>query len=587
MENLRAHCPSLAPSVWPEFLSAEWKQRKEAMEQVLPELPSALESLAGNSGAQEMATSSVAALLLTGFKDSNLLVMQLRLQLTRILCDFAMSKLACRRLALACAERMHEAKLSARCLECLTSLSESSSPRLVLHEVFRGIKGQKVCCLENRLLCVPFVVISVCMYVSLLLKGGQWCTYSFEHMVGCGLRERLCLCVWLSCKQSSNLKHRQGDWSEELLCDVLSCAQSPKATETALQWCQSAVEDFGAAACNMPAVVEFMQEQLENVNAAVRKAVLSLLCVVRAQVPQIRKLFRNLRSAVQTVVDETLDKWEREHPDQVAAAAAAPPKRAFREQAVDGNAGNTLDSLLPRKDITNEVTGRLEDDLQDKNWKTRLAAVQEIQEILKGANGCATGKIGGLMQLLKQRVLDQNITLVFETMTLVAELARSFGEEFSRYAKVIVPNLLVRTGDNKRQVSQAAIACMDAIGEHVPMENLIPFFGKALASPDSTPNAKVEFCRWMLKNTPSLYSEAVNVGPMVKPLLGMLSVCSSSLLLSFSLCTFYAVVSLQRHMNHCPSMCTMECPPNGGIEWCHCPCCHRIVPPTFESWHRT
>lgn len=441
MENLRAHCPSLAPSVWPEFLSAEWKQRKEAMEQVLPELPSALESLAGNSGAQEMATSSVAALLLTGFKDSNLLVMQLRLQLTRILCDFAMSKLACRRLALACAERMHEAKLSARCLECLTSLSESSSPRLVLHEVFRGIKGQK----------------------------------------------------------------------------------SPKATETALQWCQSAVEDFGAAACNMPAVVEFMQEQLENVNAAVRKAVLSLLCVVRAQVPQIRKLFRNLRSAVQTVVDETLDKWEREHPDQVAAAAAAPPKRAFREQAVDGNAGNTLDSLLPRKDITNEVTGRLEDDLQDKNWKTRLAAVQEIQEILKGANGCATGKIGGLMQLLKQRVLDQNITLVFETMTLVAELARSFGEEFSRYAKVIVPNLLVRTGDNKRQVSQAAIACMDAIGEHVPMENLIPFFGKALASPDSTPNAKVEFCRWMLKNTPSLYSEAVNVGPMVKPLLGMLS----------------------------------------------------------------
>ena len=61
------------------------------------------------------------------------------------------------------------------------------------------------------------------------------------------------------------------------------------------------------------------------------------------------------------------------------------------------------DALLPRADISSQITSKLVANMGSANWKERNAALDEVEEIIKAAGGRIQSSVGDLMSALKVR----------------------------------------------------------------------------------------------------------------------------------------------------------------------------------------
>lgn len=59
------------------------------------------------------------------------------------------------------------------------------------------------------------------------------------------------------------------------------------------------------------------------------------------------------------------------------------------------------DALLPRTDISSQISSKLIANLGSANWKERNAALDEVEEIVKSAGGRIQPTVGDLMPALK------------------------------------------------------------------------------------------------------------------------------------------------------------------------------------------
>ena len=59
------------------------------------------------------------------------------------------------------------------------------------------------------------------------------------------------------------------------------------------------------------------------------------------------------------------------------------------------------DALLPRTDISSQISLKLIANLGSANWKERNAALDEVEEIIKSAGGRIQPTVGDLMPALK------------------------------------------------------------------------------------------------------------------------------------------------------------------------------------------
>ena len=59
------------------------------------------------------------------------------------------------------------------------------------------------------------------------------------------------------------------------------------------------------------------------------------------------------------------------------------------------------DALLPRTDISNQISSKLVANLGSANWKERNAALDEVEEVIKSAGGRIQPTVGDLMPALK------------------------------------------------------------------------------------------------------------------------------------------------------------------------------------------
>lgn len=59
------------------------------------------------------------------------------------------------------------------------------------------------------------------------------------------------------------------------------------------------------------------------------------------------------------------------------------------------------DALLPRTDISSQISSKLVANIGSSNWKERNAALEEVEEIIKAAGGRIQPTVGDLMPALK------------------------------------------------------------------------------------------------------------------------------------------------------------------------------------------
>ena len=93
------------------------------------------------------------------------------------------------------------------------------------------------------------------------------------------------------------------------------------------------------------------------------------------------------------------------------AGQAGKPAGGYSGPAADEDAEPAApfdpDALLPRTDISNQITSKLVANIGSANWKERNAALEEVEEIVKAAGGRIQPTVGDLMPALK---VDCNVT---------------------------------------------------------------------------------------------------------------------------------------------------------------------------------
>lgn len=85
---------------------------------------------------------------------------------------------------------------------------------------------------------------------------------------------------------------------------------------------------------------------------------------------------------------------------QAGKASAAAGAQAAAEDD-EPEAAFDPDALLPRTDISSQITTKLVNSIGSANWKERNAALEEVEGIIKAAGSRIQPNVGDLMSALK------------------------------------------------------------------------------------------------------------------------------------------------------------------------------------------
>jgi cytoskeleton-associated protein 5 len=178
--------------------------------------------------------------------------------------------------------------------------------------------------------------------------------------------------------------------------------------------------------------------------------------------------------------------------DQGDAAEAAPaevPEEKLERQH---------QAPLPRTDISPLLNEQLMEQLGDKNWKERQAALERIDVILR-ENPFIKPNLSELPKELCKRFTDKNAKLSASALKICEKIAVALGSQGRRYVSAMAPGMISALNDNKETVRKAAVEALTAwfdncggIAPFLEKDMLLESLKKAVGE-----NIKAEVCGWL------------------------------------------------------------------------------------------
>ena len=314
--------------------------------------------------------------------------------------------------------------------------------------------------------------------------------------------------------------------------------KNPKILSESLGWLAEAVIDFGLGALDARTVITWMKADLGSANPVVREKAMAVLGRCHAQLgPGLVDLLDGLKPAQLSALDEVFRKNPHAPIVPIKRARNAGAARGGRgrksvggggmgggEQAaatssvgeeaevgvMDDDAGGaggggggmvSMDDLLPRVDISSQVTASLIASISNSNWKTRNAALDELGNILKEAGGRIAATVNPeLFPALRGRMADTNRNLAAKTLILLGKFASAMGPAFDKAAsRVVLMPSLGALSDNKKQVRDAVVVMLDAWISVSPADRLFPTISDTLVNPKCLADGKIAALQWMAK----------------------------------------------------------------------------------------
>ncbi|KAL0039701.1 hypothetical protein WJX77_005628 [Trebouxia sp. C0004] len=283
--------------------------------------------------------------------------------------------------------------------------------------------------------------------------------------------------------------------------------KNPKVLSESINWMATAVEEFGLGTLDVKALIDNMKVDLASSNATIRNAAISLLTVAHKQLgPGLADMLRSdVKPALMTALE---DAFKRNPQEQVMpsrkvrkAGQAGKPAGSYNGPIADEDdepaAPFDPDALLPRIDISSQITSKLVANMGSANWKERNAALDEVEEIIKAAGGRIQPSVGDLMSALKGRMADTNRNLTAKTLLLLGELAKAMGSAFDSVGRPLLSVSVANLSDTKSQVRTAILSMLDAWVTVVPVEKVLPSVADAIAAPKASSEGKLTGLKWL------------------------------------------------------------------------------------------
>lgn len=168
-----------------------------------------------------------------------------------------------------------------------------------------------------------------------------------------------------------------------------------------------------------------------------------------------------------------------------------------------------LTDMLPRVDISSQITESLLAELSDKNWKTRNEGLAKLQTILNDAK-LIRPSIGDLPQALSHRLVDSNAKIAQTSMTICQQLAEAMGSSCKQHIRVLFPGFLNGLGDSKTIMRTVSITCINTWGDQCGYKEFFDGEMIAEALKCGSPSLRIELWGWLSKILPTLPPKSIS-----------------------------------------------------------------------------
>lgn len=167
-----------------------------------------------------------------------------------------------------------------------------------------------------------------------------------------------------------------------------------------------------------------------------------------------------------------------------------------------------LSDMLPRVDISPQITEALLAEMSDKNWKTRNEGLIKLQGILNEAK-LIKPNIGDLPLALSHRLVDSNAKIAQTSMAICQQLAESMGSSCKQHVRVLFPGFLNGLSDSKAVMRAAAIQCMNAWGDQCGYKEFFEGEMIATALKSGNPALRTELWGWLNEKLPTIPPKSI------------------------------------------------------------------------------
>nr|XP_054761945.1 cytoskeleton-associated protein 5-like isoform X1 [Lytechinus pictus] len=271
--------------------------------------------------------------------------------------------------------------------------------------------------------------------------------------------------------------------AEETITYAFEKQKNPKNQAESLNWFAQAIQEFGFSTVTPKKVIGFIKTALAAINPQVRTSAIALLGVMYMYMgANLRMLFDGEKAALLSQIDAEIEKVSGQKPPAPFRGISKKDDKGDdgdddeEEDDEDGGGGGggggmNVADLIPRTDISSQITSELVTEMGDSKWKIRGEALEKVTGILKEAK-FITPSLGDLPTALKARLGDSNKNLAQTTANILATIATALGPASKQHVKTFAAGLLLLCGDSKPSVRAAAVASLTAWEEQT---GLAPF----------------------------------------------------------------------------------------------------------------
>ncbi|XP_015113427.1 protein mini spindles isoform X2 [Diachasma alloeum] len=289
--------------------------------------------------------------------------------------------------------------------------------------------------------------------------------------------------------------------------------KNPKVQQETLLWLSNGLMEFGCTA-HVKTMMDNIKKGVGATNPSVRTSAITLVGTLYLFMGRsLLMFFDSEKPALKQQIEQECDKRSGEVPP----APTRGPKSKAKSKATNGKIGNDqedednyggedngpsdLNDLLPRVDITNQITEALIAELGDKNWKVRNEGLVKVSNIINDAK-FIKGSIGELPRALAPRLTDSNTKIAQAALGICEKLATAMGAPVKHHIRALFPGFIQCLGDSKNWIRAAAITCINTWGDQCGYKEFFDgeIIGDALKA--GSPALRAELWSWLAQKLP-------------------------------------------------------------------------------------
>uniref|UniRef100_A0A240PP00 TOG domain-containing protein n=1 Tax=Anopheles atroparvus TaxID=41427 RepID=A0A240PP00_ANOAO len=310
------------------------------------------------------------------------------------------------------------------------------------------------------------------------------------------------------------------DWTVQRVMEfAFEQQKSPKVQQEALVWVSTALREFGFQV-EPKGLIESARKAVQSINPAVRTAGIALLGTMYLFMGQpLTMFFDGEKPALKQQIMAEFERCAGQKPPAPTRGGGSSKASSGGNDDEDDDGGGggggedsapmvNLNDLLPRVDISGQITEALLAELSDKNWKTRNEGLLKLQTIIAEAR-LIKSSLGDLPQVLALRLIDSNAKIAQTSVEICQQMAIAMGPPCRQYVRAFFPGFLKGLGDSKSFIRSACLACINTWGEQAGYKDF--FDGEMIADAlkAGSPALRTELYAWLAEKLPNLPPKSI------------------------------------------------------------------------------